>query len=100
MLEIKCKEKFKKAVELSRENNDKTLRDCLYRLLTFYCWEGAEKVVLYSDFCEHSFTFRVFNEDGTTTINGGVIFHGFPNIGYRENGSVSIEPTYGWQIHT
>ena len=100
MLVIKSKEQLKKAMELSREHNDKTLQSCLYRLMSFYCWEGVEKVVLYKDWCEHSFTFTAYNEDGTVAINGGLIFHGFPDSGYRESGSVCIEPTYGWQIHT
>ena len=100
MLVIKCKEKFKKAMELSREHDDKTFANCMCRLLSFYCWKDVEKVVLYNDYYEHSFTFTVYNEDGSISINGGVIFHGFPEQGYRESGSVCIEPTYGWQIHT
>ncbi len=100
MFEVRCKEKLRKAMELSREHDDKTLRDCIYRLVSFCFWKDAEKVVLYSDYYEHSFTFTVFNEDGSVAINGGVIFHGFPEQGYRESGSVCIEPTYGWQIHT
>lgn len=100
MIKIHCKEKWCAAMQLSRENYDKTFSECVMRLMRFYAWNGVSEVNVYSDFCEHSFTFSVKRDDGTLVLNGGMIFHGFPGEGYKQNGSVQLAPAYGWQIHT
>ena len=100
MLTITCKKKFSEAVELSRKHYDTTLSACMMRLLMYSAWEDVQEVRLRSDFCEHSFCFAVIRKDGSVYFNGGVIFHGFPDEGYKQNGSVQISPSYGWQIHT
>lgn len=38
--------------------------------------------------------------NGTPRINGGIIFHGWPETGYKTNGSVQLSPSYGWATHT
>lgn len=38
--------------------------------------------------------------NGTPRINGGIVFHGWPETGYKTNGSVQISPSYGWSKHT
>lgn len=99
-INIHCKEKWFKAMELSRENHDETFSKCFMRLLSCCNWWNVSELNIGSDFCEHSFTFSICREDGSVSLNGGMIFHGFPKDGYRENGSVQIEPEYGWSIHT
>lgn len=100
MFEIMCKERFKEALELSREHRDQTFGNCMMRLLSYLTWDSAATVRLSRDWYDHCFNFAVLDASGRVLLNGGVIFHGFPEGGYKQNGSVSIEPSYGWQIHT
>lgn len=100
MFEITCKERFEAAMELSREHRDNTFSNCIMRLLSYMTWDDAEMVRLSRDWGEHCFNFGVYRADGSLILNGGVIFHGFPESGYQQNGSVQLCPSYGWQIHT
>ena len=100
MFEIICKERFKEAMKLSREHRDQTFGNCMMRLLSFLTWDNADKVRLTREWGEHCFYFEVYRADGSVMLNGGVIFHGFPESGYKQNGSAQIDPSYGWQIHT
>lgn len=100
MFTIKCPEKFKKTVEAAREHYDTTFEKCIFRLVTYLTWNNAAEVRLYSDYAEHCFYFVVLDAEGRLMMNGGVIFHGFKGEYYKQNGSVQIEPSYGWQIHT
>ena len=94
---INCEDRFRKAVEVARDTRDNSLRDCIFRLLT---WQSVNKVVISSDYEEHSFVFSTYREDGTTYICGGLIYHGNPETGYNQAGSVQLNPSYGWHIHT
>lgn len=47
----------------------------------------------------HEFSFCEGGIEGNG-ICGGIVFHGAPDEGYKENGSVQIEPCYGWSSHT
>lgn len=100
MLHIHCKEKWCKAMEASREHYDKTFAECVMRLMNFFAWNGTKEVNIFPDFDEHCFYFTVIREDGSISMNGGMIFHGFPGEGYKENGSVQLTRSYGWSIHT
>ena len=94
---INCKDRFSKAVEVARDTRDNSLRDCIFRLLT---WNGVSKVSISSDYEEHSFLFTTYNKDGNVYICGGLIYHGNPQTGYNEAGDVQLNPSYGWHIHT
>lgn len=87
-------------MELSREHRDQTFSNCMMRLLSYLTWNNADKVRLTRDWGEYCFNFAVLRADGSVMLNGGVIFHGFPESGYKQNGSVQIDQSYGWQIHT
>lgn len=100
MIKIHCKEKWCAAMRAAREHYDKTFSECVMRLMGFYAWEDVAEVNVYSDFGEHCFYFTVKRENGSVSMNGGMIFHGFPGEGYKQNGSVQLSPAYGWQIHT
>lgn len=43
MFEIMCKERFKEAMELSREHRDQTFSNCMMRLLSYLTWNNADK---------------------------------------------------------
>lgn len=94
---VNCEDRFRKAVEVARDTRDNSLRDCIFRLLT---WNGVSKIFISSDSEEHSFLFTTFDNDGNVDICGGIIYHGNPKKGYKEAGSVLINPSYGWHIHT
>ncbi len=101
MLEIRCKEYLRNAFDLAYEHNDKTLERCVMRLVKYSIQPWCERVMLRKDsFGDNCFYFECYDENGNCGLNGGIIFHGFPESGYRQNGSVQIDPSYGWQIHT
>lgn len=50
---------------------------------------------------------REFNEfkyeeiyNGETMMEGGIVFHGWPETGYMTNGSIQLTPQYGWDHHS
>lgn len=44
----------------------------------------------------------VFSEhiNGKVGLVGGLVFHGWPDTGYKENYAVQLTPGYGWAKHT
>lgn len=42
MFEIMCKERFKEAMEFSREHRDQTFSNCMMRLLSYLTWNNAD----------------------------------------------------------
>lgn len=72
--------------------------------LTIMEWEFGYD---YDDFCMSfaevnttwSGDFRTIM-DRKAGLVGGLIFHGAPADGYKENGSVLLNPCYGWSSHT
>lgn len=38
--------------------------------------------------------------NGRQRLVGGVVFHGWPETGYKENYSCQLTPSYGWSTHT
>lgn len=38
--------------------------------------------------------------NGDTRLVGGIVFHGWPETGYQQNGSVQLVPQYGWASHS
>lgn len=100
MIKIHCKEKWAKALTASRMNDDRSFSECVLRLNNWFCWDDVSEVNVFSDFGEHCFYFEVKRSDGSRKMNGGIIFHGFPSEGYKQNGSYQISPSYGWSIHT
>lgn len=87
-----------------------SFRDCVWRIMMYevtstirheeYPECPASEYHLRGDFTEYGMTFSEHVEDGRCGLCGGIIFHGDPETGYQENGSVSLSPSYGWQIHT
>ena len=71
-------------------------------------WENNKdcpcEIHIGNDFAENCFSFwqEYLREDlkGKTGIVGGIIYHGCPSDGYKENYSVQLSPSYGWSIHT
>lgn len=83
----------------AREHGDESLMNCFKGLRDRLKVSDDHTMVVSRDFTEHSF---LFCEEylGRCLLGGGIIFHGFPETGYKQNGSVLLEPKYGWSIHT
>lgn len=99
-LNITCADKFNKALEESQKHRDNTLQGCITRLVSYSLWGDDYRVNVYPDCGEHCFYFEVRCGDNSLSMNGGLIFHGWPEEGYRENLSVQLTQSYGWSIHT
>lgn len=76
------------------------LRAIVGRLFGYLANPNIAEVHISSDWYDHCFAFGVYRADGTFYMNGGIIFHGLPESGYEENGSVSMDRCYGWSTHT
>lgn len=81
-----------------------SFRDCIFRILSFELNSKSQNeenyYVIGSEYGQHCLSFGEHRADGRPGLCGGIIFHGFPNIGYMENGSVQLEGFYGWSTHT
>lgn len=91
---------LKEQLRYAEEHNDKSLINCLRRFHDYCKYSSKDHVIIYKDFEERSFTFGLYRDNGECQMNGGIIFHGYPDEGYKVGSSVQLTPQYGWQIHT
>lgn len=91
---------LKEQLRYAEERHDTSLIDCLRRFHKYIKTSSADKVFIYKDYAERSFTFCLCGANGELRMNGGIIFHGYPSEGYKTGSSVQLTPTYGWSIHT
>lgn len=75
-----------------------SLKKCFTNLEKHYnSSEIFDKMYLFNDWSEHSLEFVInYKDKARTPYCGGIIYH---DIG-SNNFSVTLEPTYGWRIHT
>lgn len=105
-MEIHCKEALKEALDLAYEHEDTTLRNILKRLMEreMNAQLDGEEMTIHirrESGGKHCFLFsEVWANPNKYGLVGGIIFHGFPETGYKENFSVQLTPEYGWQMHT
>lgn len=98
-LQYNCMKEIQKQLKYANEHNDNSLRDILSRLMHRPRVADDHYIVIGKDFTDRSFTFTEFI-NGTAEMRGGIIFHGYPDEGYKENYSVQLSKSYGWQMHT
>lgn len=91
---------FIEQVNYATQHNDNSLMDCLKRFRNYMKKTKGHKIVICRDFSDRSFTFYEDFGNDHYGMNGGIIFHGYPEEGYKENCSVQLTPSYGWSIHT
>lgn len=81
-----------------------SFQDCIIRILSFELNSQAQDennyYVIGSEYGEHCLSFGEHRADGRAGLCGGIIFHGFPETGYKQNGSVQLDASYGWSTHT
>ena len=102
-IEFMSSETRKYFIEQARyaaKHNDSSLIDCLKRFRSYMKRGKSHKIVIGRDFTDRSFVFHEDYGNGRYGLNGGIIFHGYPEEGYKENCSVQLNPSYGWSIHT
>jgi hypothetical protein len=90
---------LKGLIQECRDHNDDSL---LSRLKEFKQYRQRAKnhvIDVYWNAAWHEFSFAE-SVNGQDAMVGGIIFHGWPETGYKENYSVMLNPAYGWTIHT
>ena len=98
-LAIRCPMYLDEQLRYAKEHNDDSLANIISRLERFPKVAEDHHITIFHDLTERSFIFVEF-VNGVERLRGGIIFHGYKEEGYKENGSVSMSPEYGWQMHT
>lgn len=91
---------FIEQLRYAHQHNDISLLNCVKRFRNYTKRCAGHKIVIGRDFSDRSFLFHEDYGNGHYGLNGGIIFHGYPEEGYKVNDSVQLTPTYGWSIHT
>lgn len=95
-----CDDKYvREQLKYAEKHNDNSLKDIFERFKKRPRCNDLHEIVISKDFSERSFIFTELI-GGERSLTGGIIFHGYPNEGYKENNSVQLTPTFGWQVHT
>lgn len=82
-----------------RAHGNDSLLEC-FKIRHCSCRIAADQyTVITYDKKWHEFSFSEY-VNGTARLSGGITFHGWPETGYETNGSVQIDPHYGWSSHT
>ena len=98
-MEEQVAERLEKSKEFANSIMDTSLEDCLTRLSKHSRLGIDHYIGLFPDFSKHGYIFCEYLNN-ECRMNGGIIYHGNPKEGYKENSSVQINPSYGWSIHT
>lgn len=90
---------FIEQVRYAHEHDDESLLGCAHIFHNWVKVASKHTVTIYKDmWSERSFYFAESFGNGKNGINGGLIFHGYDE--YKTNGSVQLNPTRGWAMHT
>lgn len=91
--------KLKELVSDCRNHGNDSLMECLMRFhrYTRVAADQFVEVSYHNQYNEFRFCHYI---NGRPNTAGGIVFHGWPETGYQTNGSVQIEPHYGWSTHT
>lgn len=91
--------KLKEFILDCRSHNDDSLLKCMKRFHNYRQQAKDHKVSIWYDERYNEFSFAVM-VNGECQMNGGIIFHGWPESGYQQSNSVQLSPQYGWASHT
>lgn len=91
--------KLKELIRDCQKHNDTSLIDLLKRFHRYRKMSSDHYIQVNYNPGYNEFGFCEFI-DGRPNMVGGIIFHGWKEIGYMENYSVQLTPHYGWSIHT
>lgn len=82
-----------------RNHGDDSLMNCLKRLKNHRQVAKNHQYRIHYDEQYNEFSFGEY-VNGVCRLCGVIKFHGWPESGYQTNGSVQLEPRYGWASHT
>ena len=81
--------------------NGETLAKCLERLAVIATNKNSAEVILYNDWAKMSLGWTMIDrQTDFPVLTGGLIFHGSIDDQKVHNGSVTMDSTDGWQLHT
>ena len=91
--------KLRELIQDCRNHNDDSLMNILSRFHRRRLISEDHTITI--KYCEWDNEF-IWTEhyEGEDHIIGHIVFHGWPETGYQQNGSVQIDPRYGWASHT
>lgn len=91
--------KLKELIRDCQEHGDTSLIDSLKGFHRYRKISSDHYIrVSYNPGC-NEFGFCEFI-DGRPNLCGAIVFHGWEEIGYKENYSIQFKPSYGWSKHT
>lgn len=90
---------LKVLIKECREHNDDSLLQCLRNFHRYGRIASDQYVSVWYNKSWNEFSFGHY-VNGKANLNGGIIFHGWPETGYQTNNSVQLDPSYGWSSHT
>lgn len=90
---------LKELIQDCRNHGNDSLMECLKRFHNYSQIARDHKVIVKWNHSSQQFYFNnVIN--GEVQLVGGIVFHGWPETGYKSNDSVQLSPQYGWATHT
>lgn len=95
-----CEDSYvKEQLAYAEQHDDNSLKNIFESFKKRPRCNDSHEITVSRDFAERSFIFTEFI-GGKHKLSGGIIFHGYPDEGYKENYSVQLSQTFGWSIHT
>lgn len=95
-----CEDSYvEEQLKYAEKHNDDSLKNIFENFKSRPRCNDLHEIVVSKDFAERSFIFTELI-DGKPVLNGGIIFHGYPEEGYKDGRSVQLTKSYGWAVHT
>lgn len=91
--------KLKDLIRDCEKHDNTSLVDIFYRFRNYYRHATDQYIQISYNPGYNEFVFCQYT-NGKQGLVGGIIFHGWPESGYQANGSIQLEPRYGWATHT
>ncbi len=91
--------KLREIIQDCHNHGDDSLMSILRRFHNHRCVAEDHSITVKYREWDNEFVW-IEHYDGEDHIIGHIVFHGWPETGYQQNGSVQIDPRYGWASHT
>lgn len=91
--------KLKELISDCHNHGDDSLMDCLKSFHRYTRCATNQYIEVNYNSKYNEFTFSEYT-NGKKGLVGGIVFHGWPETGYKQNGSCQLTPRYGWDKHT
>lgn len=92
-------EKLKQLVRDCEAHGNTSLMNILKRFHSYHQTAEDQFIQIHYNQRYNEFGFCEY-VNGKPRLNGGIIFHGWPETGYKTNNSFQLIPKYGWALHT